>query len=90
MAFANASAMSEYYHSKLILYPAFGLLKEIDSLQMWKMFNENSKGNIKIEFSNIKADEYVGAVEWMATYNFSKNKRKVVNAIRAQFQETHR
>ena len=88
-AFANADAstMCECYHSKIEFRdPAFGLLKEKDVCQMWKMLIEKSKGNIKIEFSDIKADEYVGSAQWIATYNFSKTNRKVVNVIRAQFQ----
>ena len=53
---------------------------------MWKKKKEKSKGNIKIEFSAIKADEYLGSAQWIATYNFSKTNRKVVNVIQAQFQ----
>ena len=88
-AFANADAstMCECYHSKIEFRdPAFGLLKENDVCQMWKMLIKKGRGNIKIEFSNIKADEYIGSVQWIATYNFSKTNRKVVNVIRAQFQ----
>ncbi|RKS93987.1 SnoaL-like protein [Flavobacterium limicola] len=88
-AFANADAstMCECYDSKIEFRdPAFGLLKENDVCQMWKMLIEKSKGNIKIEFSDIKADEYFGSAQWIATYNFSKTNRKVVNIIRAQFQ----
>ena len=40
----------------------------------------------KIEFSDIKADEYMGSANWIATYNFSKTNRKVVNRIEALFQ----
>ena len=42
--------------------------------------------NIKIEFSDIKADDYTGSAQWIATYNFSKTNRKVVNSIQSQFQ----
>jgi hypothetical protein len=88
-AFANADAvtMCECYHSKIEFRdPAFGLLKGNDVSQMWKMLIEKSKGNIKIEFSDIRADEYIGSAQWIATYNFSKTNRKVVNIIQAQFQ----
>ena len=50
------------------------------------MLLEKSKGNIKIDFSEIKADDYIGSARWVATYNFSKTNRKVVNSIYAQFQ----
>ncbi|WP_268846910.1 nuclear transport factor 2 family protein [Flavobacterium aestivum] len=88
-AFANADTktMCECYHPKIKFYdPVFGLLKENDACQMWKMLIEKSKGNIKIEFSDIKADEYMGSANWIATYNFSKTNRKVINRIEAQFQ----
>ena len=87
-AFANADAvkMSECYHPKVQFRdPAFGLLKEEQVSKMWKMLLEKSKGNIKIEFSDIKADDFVGSAYWIATYNFSKTNRKVVNRIYAEF-----
>jgi ketosteroid isomerase-like protein len=88
-AFANADvkSMCECYHPNVrFLDPAFGLLKGNDAHQMWKMLIEKSKGDIKIEFSDIKADHYMGSTNWVATYNFSKTNRKVVNQIEAQFQ----
>lgn len=88
-AFANADAatMCECYHTNIQFRdPAFGLLKENDVCLMWKMLIKSSKGNIKIEFSDIKADDYTGSAQWIATYNFSKTNRKVVNSIQSQFQ----
>ncbi|MDI1304516.1 MAG: nuclear transport factor 2 family protein [bacterium] len=88
-AFANADAatMCQCYHPDIQFRdPVFGLLKGNDVCQMWKMLIESSKGNIKIEFSDVKADEYTGAAQWIATYTFSKTNRKVVNIIQAQFQ----
>lgn len=88
-AFANADAqtMCECYHPNIQFQdPAFGILKDNDACQMWKMLIEKSKGNIKIEFSAITADEYSGTAKWTATYNFSKTNRKVVNVIHAQFK----
>jgi len=87
-AFANADAltMCECYHSKIVFRdPIFGLLKDNNVCQMWKMLIKKSKGNIKIEFSNVKVDEHIGSAQWIATYNFSKTNRKVVNVVRAQF-----
>ncbi|MGO4904024.1 nuclear transport factor 2 family protein [Flavobacterium sp. W20_MBD1_R3] len=88
-AFANADAvtMSDCYDSKSQFRdPVFGLLKGNDVCQMWKMLIEKSKGNLKIEFSALKADEYNGSAQWIATYNISETNRKVVNCIQAQFQ----
>ncbi len=87
-AFANADAktMSECYHPKIhFIDPAFGLLKEEQVSKMWEMLILRSKGNIKIEFSNIHADEHTGRANWVATYNFSKTNRKVINKIAAEF-----
>ncbi|MCC9065221.1 nuclear transport factor 2 family protein [Flavobacterium piscisymbiosum] len=87
-AFANADAktMSECYHPKIhFIDPAFGLLKEDQVSKMWEMLILKSKGNIKIEFSDVKADHFTGSAIWKATYNFSKTNRKVINTIAAEF-----
>lgn len=87
-AFANSDAktMSECYHPKIhFIDPAFGLLKEKQVSDMWEMLLLKSKGNIKIEFSDIHADESTGSARWIATYNFSKTNRQVINKIRAEF-----
>lgn len=87
-AFANADAktMCECYHPKVhFIDPAFGLLKGDQVSKMWEMLILKSKGNIKIEFSNIKADDFSGSANWVATYNFSKTNRKVINKISAEF-----
>ena len=88
-AFSNSDAkkMCECYHSNIQFQdPVFGILKGNDVCQMWKMLIEKSKGNIKIDFSDIKADDFAGSAKWIATYNFSKTNRKVVNVILAEFQ----
>ena len=84
---ADANTMCECYHNDIQFQdPAFGILHGNDACRMWKMLIEKSKGNIKIEFSDIKADDYRGSAKWIATYNFSKTNRKVVNEIQAEFQ----
>lgn len=87
-AFANADAgkMCECYHPNIeFRNPAFGLLKGNEVCQMWKMLIERSKGNLKIDFSEVKANENLVSVFWTARYNFSKTNRKVVNSIVAKF-----
>jgi ketosteroid isomerase-like protein len=87
LANADSKSMCECYHPNVqFTDPAFGLLKGNDAHQMWKMLIKKSKGSIKIEFSDIKADQYIGSANWVATYNFSKTNRKVINKIEAQFQ----
>ena len=87
-AFANADykTMSECYHPKIhFIDPAFGLIKEEQVSAMWQMLLLKSKGNLKIEFSNVKADDFTGSANWVATYNFSKTNRNVINKISAEF-----
>jgi hypothetical protein len=85
-ASADTSTMSQCYHPEIAFRdPIFGLVKGDNVYQMWKMLIERSHGNLKIELSDIRADEYIGSAKWTATYNFSKKNRKVVNVIRANF-----
>lgn len=87
-AFTNADAltMCECYHPDIKFRdPVFGLLKGKQACDMWKMLIEKSKGNIQIEFSDIEADEYLGDASWVATYNFSKTNRKVINTVSSHF-----
>lgn len=85
-AFSDASAMSECYHRKIVFRdPIFGLLKGNNVSQMWKMLIESSKGNLKIETADIKADQYIGSAQWTESYSFSKTNRKVINVIQARF-----
>lgn len=87
-AFANGDAkqICECYHTNVKFRdPAFGLLNGNEVCQMWEMLIERSKGNLKIEFSEVKANEHLGSARWIATYNFSKTNRKVINTIAAKF-----
>ncbi|RTY65050.1 nuclear transport factor 2 family protein [Flavobacterium sp. LS1P28] len=87
IANADSPTMCNCYDSSIQFRdPVFGLLKGNDVCLMWKMLLEKSKGNITIKFSAVKADDYIGSVQFIATYNFSKTNRKVVNRIQAQFQ----
>lgn len=51
---------------------------------MWEMLIQRGK-DLHVEFKNVKADDSTGSAEWIATYTFSKTKRKVVNSIKADF-----
>ncbi|MDR6967548.1 ketosteroid isomerase-like protein [Flavobacterium arsenatis] len=82
----NAKTMASCYHKDIQFQdPAFGKLEGQDVLDMWEMLIEKSKGNLKIEFSDVTADEFSGSAKWVATYNFSKTNRDVVNVIKASF-----
>ncbi|MDI1255823.1 MAG: nuclear transport factor 2 family protein [Flavobacterium sp.] len=83
----NPKTMASCYHKDIIFEdPAFGILKGNDVADMWEMLIEKSKGNLKIEFSEVNADSDTGSAQWIATYHFSKTNRKVVNVITAQFE----
>lgn len=88
-AFSNGDArqMCECYHSNAKFSdPIFESLKGEDVCIMWQMLLEKSKGNININFSEIDADKNSGSARWIASYNFSKTNRKVVNSVYAQFK----
>jgi len=87
-AFANSDAaqMCECYHPNIQFRdPAFGLLKGNEVCQMWKMLIERSNGNLKVDLSDVEADEHTGSARWVATYNFSQTNRKVINTVAAKF-----
>ena len=88
-AFANSNAekMASCYHKNVIFEdPAFGKLNQKEVISMWKMLLERSKGNLKIEFSDVVTNEKSGSANWIATYVFSQTNRKVVNIIDAKFE----
>jgi hypothetical protein len=85
-AHADVEQMCKYYHPNVQFRdPAFGLLKGDEVLQMWSMLIERSNGNLKIDFSEIMANEYLGTAHWIAKYRFSSTNREVVNTIESKF-----
>ena len=87
-AFANSdiTEMFECYHPNVKFSdPVFGLLQGEEVLQMWSMLIEKSNGNLKIDFSEISANEFLGTAKWIANYRFSKTNRAVVNNIASKF-----
>ena len=88
-AFASGKAeeMVGYYHEDIEFEdPAFGPLKGDNAKNMWRMLIKNSKGNIKITYNNIQADDKSGSAHWEAVYVFSKTGRNVVNKVDATFE----
>jgi ketosteroid isomerase-like protein len=51
---------------------------------MWRMLCESGK-DLRVEASEIAADETKGTARWVAHYTFGATDRKVVNDVRAQF-----
>ncbi|MEO8761258.1 MAG: nuclear transport factor 2 family protein [Bacteroidia bacterium] len=88
-AFANgdAEAMVACYHTDIQFQdPAFGVLKNEDAKNMWRMLISRSKGNIKITFNNVTANEKTGSAKWVAEYFYSATGRNVINIISAEFE----
>lgn len=83
----DADAMVSNYHDEIEFSdPAFGALKGEDAKNMWRMLIERGKGNLKIDFANVRADGEKGSADWTADYLFSKTGRQVHNEVRAEFE----
>lgn len=81
----DANGMNACYRSDIIFSdPVFGTLRGPEATSMWRMLCERGK-DLKVEFSNIHADETAGSAHWEAWYTFSKSKRRVHNIIEAKF-----
>jgi ketosteroid isomerase-like protein len=77
--------MASCYHPEVVFKdPAFGTLKGDRAKAMWKMLCNSSK-DLKIEFSELSADENNGSAHWEADYTFSRTGNKVHNNIDATF-----
>ncbi|HEY3404482.1 MAG TPA: nuclear transport factor 2 family protein [Ohtaekwangia sp.] len=87
-AFQNSSytEMQDAYHEEAIFHdPVFQKLNSSEVKAMWQMLLSSAK-DLKIEFSNVKADDAKGSCRWDAWYTFSKTGRKVHNIIYASFE----
>lgn len=51
---------------------------------MWEMLLKTGT-DLRVEFTNVQADQTTGSAEWTAWYSFSKTGNRVVNRIRARF-----
>jgi uncharacterized protein len=78
--------MQNCYHDKVIFYdPVFEDLVDDEVRFMWEMLCRRAV-DLSITFSNVQADEEYGSCNWVATYTFTKTKKKVVNAIKAHMR----
>ncbi|MEP6902897.1 MAG: nuclear transport factor 2 family protein [Actinomycetota bacterium] len=88
-SFANndADGMISCYSDEIEFSdPVFRLLKGADAKNMWRMLMTRAKGNIRVEFKNLSADDKKGSADWTADYLFSKTGRQVFNEIHAEFE----
>jgi len=81
----DSAGMADCYSSDIVFSdPAFGTLRGAKVTSMWQMLCERGK-DLKIEFSNVQADDLIGSAHWEAWYTFSKSRRTVHNVIEASF-----
>ena len=60
-------------------------LKGLQIRAMWQMLCERGH-DLKIEFSDVQADDETGSANWEAWYTFSPTGRKIHNKISARFK----
>lgn len=82
----DAEGMVSCYHKEIVFRdPVFGELKGRRAGEMWRMLVARGK-DLRVQVSDIRADENTGSATWVATYTIGKKRRKVRNVIRARFE----
>ena len=88
-AFQNrdAAGMAACYHPEVVFSdPVFPHLAGAKAVAMWQMFCARAeKSGLRVEFSNVQADDQSGHAHWDAHYTFSQTGRPVLNRIDAAF-----
>lgn len=80
----DGAAMAACYHpSATFRDPVFELAGERIGA-MWKMLTSRS-ADLRVEFSNVRADASSGSADWQAWYTFTSTGRPVHNVIHADF-----
>jgi ketosteroid isomerase-like protein len=87
-AFQNRDyrTMQDCYADKVIFFdPVFEDLVDDEVKLMWEMLCKRAT-DLSIQFSNVQADQEYGTCVWIATYTFTKTKRRVVNKVKAHMR----
>lgn len=81
----DAAAMGACYHADARFSdPVFPALRGNDARAMWAMLCARGK-DLRVEFSDVQADDSSGSARWEARYTFGATGRRVHNVIRAEF-----
>ncbi|MBL8298796.1 MAG: nuclear transport factor 2 family protein [Rhodanobacteraceae bacterium] len=80
----DAAAMAACYTPDATFRDPVFDLQGADVGRMWRMLCERGK-DLRLEFTNVRADADKGSADWQAWYRFSKTGRAVHNMIHAQF-----
>jgi len=78
--------MQDCYAEHVIFYdPVFEDLVDDEVRLMWEMLCLRAR-DLSIEFSHVQSDDEYGTCDWVATYTFTRTKRKVINRIKAHMK----
>lgn len=80
----DAEGMLSCYDDNIVFTdPAFGTLEGDRAKAMWKMLLANEESDLNVSFKILEHTPNTGKVNWVATYYFGPQKRKVINNITA-------
>jgi ketosteroid isomerase-like protein len=83
----DTDSMVSLYHPDIVFRdPAFGELKGERVMNMWRMLNSRSKGQLRIRHENVRVSGSIGTAIWHAEYEYGPAKRPVSNHISARFE----
>jgi hypothetical protein len=78
--------MQNCYADKVIFYdPVFEDLVDEEVKLMWEMLCKRAT-DLSVEFNGVQAEDEYGTCNWVASYTFTRTKRKVVNKIKAHMR----
>jgi ketosteroid isomerase-like protein len=81
----DAATMAACYHADATFRDPVFELRGTRVCAMWKMLCSRG-ADLRIEFSNVAADDSSGSADWQAWYAFSGTGRAVHNIIHADFR----
>jgi len=82
----DPQSMIACYHPQVVFTdPVFQTLTAPEARAMWMMLVGRSQ-DIRVEYSNVHADDKTGSAHWDAYYTFTTTGRKVINRIDAAFE----
>ena len=82
----DGDAMAACYHPNVEFSDdVFGDLTSAEATGMWRMFCETGT-DLRVEASEVRADDLSGSARWDAWYTFAASGRPVHNVIQARFE----
>ncbi len=81
----HQSMQSCYAPNAIFSDPVFPNLSSTETKARWEMLCKRGK-DLRLEFSNVEADEKTGSASWTAYYTFSGTGKKVKNHVKSGFK----